>query len=125
TRITEQEKEVIISLSKNVYFDTAKATLKSASFPKLNEVARILRRNTCVKIQIDGHTDSRGKAEMNRRLSQDRVDSVKSYLVKQGVNDSQIKARGWGEAKPKASNRTSSGRQQNRRVEVTVDDSGC
>lgn len=125
TRITQQEKEVIISLSKNVYFDTGKASLKAASFPKLNEVARILRRNTCVKIQLDGHTDNTGKTALNRRLSQDRVDSVKAYLVKQGVNGSQIEAKGWGETKPIDSNKTKSGRQKNRRVEVTVDDSSC
>jgi hypothetical protein len=73
-----------------------------------------------IRVEIDGFTDSTGSLEFNERLSQQRADSVRSYLSSQGVNSSAITTQGFGPSQPIASNDTTSGRQQNRRVELVV-----
>jgi hypothetical protein len=73
-----------------------------------------------IHVEIDGYTDSTGSLEFNDRLSQQRADSVRSYLSSQGVNSSAITTQGFGPSQPIASNDTASGRQQNRRVELVV-----
>src|SRR5438045_1014725 len=79
-----------------------------------------LRRYPNEQFDIEGHTDSTGSDEYNLSLSQRRADSVKNYLVDQGVETAQIFARGFGESQPKASNDTPEGRQLNRRVEIHI-----
>ncbi|MBL8918803.1 MAG: OmpA family protein [Myxococcaceae bacterium] len=104
-----------------VYFDTAKATIQARSFPLLNQVATILKEHTEVQgVVVEGHTDSRGPAEYNRKLSQDRAESVKAYLVKQGVAGSRLDAKGYGPDRPVADNKTDKGRELNRRVEFVI-----
>ena len=71
-------------------------------------------------LKLAGHTDNTGSNELNMRLSKDRAESVKSYLVSQGANPSRIEATGYGENQPIASNKSAAGRQQNRRVEFTL-----
>jgi outer membrane protein OmpA-like peptidoglycan-associated protein len=71
-------------------------------------------------MQIEGHTDSVGEAEYNQRLSENRADSVRNYLVSQGISANAVGTAGFGEAKPVASNDSPTGRQQNRRVELIV-----
>ena len=104
----------------DVLFDTGKADLKPSARERLAKVAGILIAYPDIRVEIDGYTDSTGSLEFNERLSQQRADSVRSYLSSQGVNSSAITTQGFGPSQPKASNDTASGRQQNRRVELVV-----
>jgi OOP family OmpA-OmpF porin len=71
-------------------------------------------------VRIEGHTDSRGGLKYNMKLSQSRADSVKAFLVGQGVDPSHMETRGFGPTQPIADNRTSAGREQNRRTEFII-----
>jgi outer membrane protein OmpA-like peptidoglycan-associated protein len=104
----------------DVLFDTGKADLKPSARERLAKVAGILIAYPDIHVEIDGYTDGTGSLEFNERLSQQRADSVRSYLSSQGVNSSAITTQGFGPSQPIASNDTASGRQQNRRVELVV-----
>jgi outer membrane protein OmpA-like peptidoglycan-associated protein len=104
----------------DVLFDTGKADLKSTARERLAKVAGILIAYPDIHVEIDGYTDSTGSLEFNERLSQQRAESVRSYLSGQGVNSPAITTQGFGPSQPIASNDTATGRQQNRRVELVV-----
>jgi outer membrane protein OmpA-like peptidoglycan-associated protein len=104
----------------DVLFDTGKTDLKPSARERLAKVAGILIAYPDIHVEIDGYTDGTGSLEFNERLSQQRADSVRSYLSSQGVNSSAITTQGFGPSQPIASNDTASGRQQNRRVELVV-----
>src|SRR5690606_31003841 len=104
----------------NIYFSTGKYVLLNKSFKGLDEVAKIMKDDPAMKIAIDGHTDNVGSDATNQRLSERRANAVKAYLVKKGVSEDRITATGYGETKPIADNKTAAGRQQNRRVELTL-----
>jgi outer membrane protein OmpA-like peptidoglycan-associated protein len=104
----------------DVLFDTGKADLKPSARERLAKVAGILIAYPDIHVEIDGYTDSTGSLEFNERLSQQRAESVRSYLAGQGVNSSAITTQGFGPSQPIASNDTAAGRQQNRRVELVV-----
>ena len=87
---------------------------------KVAKVAEILRAHPDLKIEVEGHTDSVGSDQYNQALSERRADSVRSYLVSQHIDPQSVTAVGLGEGHPVASNDTSAGRQQNRRVELVV-----
>jgi len=114
--VTEQK----IELKQTVYFDTRKATIKPVSFPLLNEVALALKDNPTIQVRIEGHTDSQGSDRFNLKLSKKRADSVRSYLIKKGIDPLRMVAEGYGETVPIADNRTKGGRDQNRRVEFVI-----
>lgn len=101
-----------------ILFDTGKDVIKPESEPLLAEVVKLLGDNADLKLSIEGHTDNEGNPKSNLTLSQKRADSVKTYLVRKGVNQSRLKSKGWGDTKPVADNRTEAGRAQNRRVEL-------
>jgi len=92
----------------------------SAANERLDEIARALTQQNGRSITVEGHSDSRGNEEMNMRLSQERADAVRDYLVKQGVPAERISSIGKGESAPIASNDTADGRAANRRVEIVV-----
>lgn len=102
-----------------VNFAYDKAELTTESHAVLDQVAASLRDWPEVRVEIGGHTDSRGSDAYNQRLSQARAEAVRAYLQSKGVADSRMNARGYGEGKPIASNETEAGRAQNRRVELT------
>lgn len=104
----------------NVFFDFAKFDLRPESYPDLNRLASFMKTNPNVEIQLLGHTDNVGKDGDNLKLSESRIQSVKAYLVGQGVAASRMSAKGQGETKPIAINDTEDGRQQNRRVEFVI-----
>jgi outer membrane protein OmpA-like peptidoglycan-associated protein len=110
---------LIVSMP-DVLFDTGKADLKPTTRERLAKVAGILLAYPDIRVEVDGYTDSTGSLELNERLSQQRAESVRSYLASQGVNQSSITTQGFGPDNPVASNGTAAGRQQNRRVELVV-----
>ena len=110
---------LIVSMS-DVLFDTGKYSLKPGAREKLAKVAGILLAYPGLNIEIGGYTDNVGSDEMNQTLSENRAGSVRDYLVQQGVLTNSVSARGFGNTLPVASNDDSSGRQQNRRVELLV-----
>lgn len=101
-------------------FDTGKATLKPASQEQLKNMAEILKAYPQVELKLGGYTDNTGSADVNKKLSQDRADSVKRELVKLGIAASRLDAEGYGQEHPVASNDTAEGRAQNRRIAVRV-----
>ena len=101
-------------------FDFNKYTLKPGAREKLAKVSGILLAYPGLKIQLEGHTDSIGSDDYNQTLSERRADSVREYLVTQGVPGDTVSAVGFGKANPVGSNDTAAGRQQNRRVEMVV-----
>ena len=110
-----------IEISEKVMFDTAKATIKPESHGLLNDVAEVMKEHAGIKkVRIEGHTDSDGSKKYNKKLSQDRADSVKAFLVSTGVDESRMEAVGYGEDKPIADNNTAEGKEKNRRVEFNI-----
>lgn len=123
TRTIEMRKIAVgvTSILHNLYFDYDKAKFKTESYTELNKLETMLRQNQTTKIEISGHTDSYGKWDYNKQLSQRRAEAVKDYLTKKGIDPRRIKAVGYGESKPLASNDDESdGRALNRRVEFKV-----
>ena len=111
----------VTSILRNIYFDYDKATFKTGSYAELNKLVAMLRQNQNIKVEISGHTDAYGKWDYNRALSQKRAEAVKDYLTKKGIDPRRIKAVGYGESKPLASNDDEDeGRELNRRVEFKV-----
>jgi outer membrane protein OmpA-like peptidoglycan-associated protein len=107
----------------NVQFEKNKAILLKSSIPQLNELAAYLIENKEINAEIIGHTDADGDAEANRKLSQDRAEEVRQYLIQNGVEAQRVKATGKGESEPVADNKTAEGRAMNRRVEVKLSQS--
>lgn len=103
-----------------VHFEFNKARLMLDSRTVLNNVAKALTNEPDVSIIIAGHTDSVGSDAYNKRLSQQRAQSVVDYLISKGINSSRLRAVGYGESKPIADNSTDEGRERNRRVELQV-----
>ena len=108
-----------IRLSK-VYFEQSKAVLIDSSFTELDRVADMLQENPNVKIELTGHTDNQGDSRLNLKLSQERVDVVKQYLVDKGIDANRIKGKGFGGTRPVASNASEETRKLNRRVEFKI-----
>jgi OOP family OmpA-OmpF porin len=104
---------------KNIFFDFGKATLRKDSEAELDKLYEIMAKSEIV-IELGGHTDSIGSDEANLKLSQDRVNSVKAYLVSKGITEARLQAIGYGEKQPVATNSTEEGRAMNRRVEVKI-----
>jgi outer membrane protein OmpA-like peptidoglycan-associated protein len=110
-----------IEIKQQVQFDTGKATIKPVSAKLLAEVGEAIRSSNLSKVTIEGHTDDVGDDAFNLRLSQDRANSVRNWLVdKEGVDAATLESIGYGETTPIASNRTKAGKAQNRRVEFKV-----
>jgi outer membrane protein OmpA-like peptidoglycan-associated protein len=110
-----------IELQEKVFFDTGKATIKPESHALLDEVAATLKSHDEVKkVRIEGHTDSTGSAALNEKLSQQRAEAVRDYLVEKGIDAGRLEAQGFGPKRPIASNKTAAGREDNRRVELRI-----
>jgi outer membrane protein OmpA-like peptidoglycan-associated protein len=115
----ETARGLIVNMS-DVLFDTGKYTLKTGAREKLAKVSGIILAHPGLKLQVEGHTDNVGSDEYNQRLSEQRADSVRDYLVSQGLSGEAISAIGLGKTMPVTTNSTAVGRQQNRRVELVV-----
>jgi outer membrane protein OmpA-like peptidoglycan-associated protein len=110
---------LIVNMS-DVLFDTAKFSLRPAAREKLARVAGILSGHPSLHMQIEGYTDSVGNDDYNQVLSEHRAGSVRDYLTGAGIPSDSVTARGFGKTQPVATNDTSAGRQQNRRVELVI-----
>src|ERR1700674_3557152 len=115
----ETARGLIVNMS-DVLFDTGKYSLKPGAREKLAKIGGIILAHPGLKLEVEGHTDSVGSDEYNQRLSEQRANSVRGYLVSQGVSADAITAIGFGKTNPVTDNNTAAGRQQNRRVELVV-----
>jgi outer membrane protein OmpA-like peptidoglycan-associated protein len=116
---SESARGLIVNMS-DVLFDTGKYSLKPNTQISLAKVSGILQAYPGLKLQVEGYTDSVGGDEFNQKLSENRADAVRDFLVTQGVQQDNISATGYGKAKPVADNNTAQGRAQNRRVQLVV-----
>ena len=116
---SESARGLIVNMS-DVLFDTGKYTLKPNTQISLAKVSGILQAYPGLKLQVEGYTDSVGSDDFNQKLSENRADAVRDFLVSQGVQQDNISATGYGKAKPVADNGTAQGRAQNRRVQLVV-----
>ena len=114
------ERGIVLTLG-DVLFTTGSAELQSGGDDNLNRLVDFLNQHPERRVLIEGHTDSVGNAQSNQRLSERRADSVRSYLTRQGISPDRLSTSGMGEARPIATNEDASGRQQNRRVEVIIE----
>ena len=110
-----------IVISDKVQFETGSAELKQVSFTLLDEVVKVLKDNPQIdQIEIQGHTDSTGTPDVNRKLSQARAESVAKYIAKKGIKQARLTSKGFGPDQPIADNDTDAGREANRRVEFLI-----
>ncbi len=106
----------------DVLFATGSAELQGGASSNLNKLVTFLEKYPERNVQVEGHTDNVGSEELNQRLSRQRAESVQQYLTGEGIASRRITARGLSMSQPIASNDTAAGRQQNRRVEIIIDD---
>lgn len=101
-------------------FQQRSAIISPESYPELNSVAQMLHDNPNMVIQLEGHTDTRGDAKLNLKLSEDRVDAVRDYLVRRGVGKTRVKLKAYGGTMPLSRENTEEAHKLNRRVEVRI-----
>jgi len=104
----------------NLIFTQGKAAINPQSFPELDEIVAMMKVNTKIEIQLEGHTDSQGNEKANTKLSQDRVDAVKKYLTSHGIAKDRVKTKAFGGTQPLSKDKTEEARSLNRRVEVRI-----
>ena len=105
---------------RNIFFDTGKSTLRPESEYELSQLTGLLNGMPKLKIELSGHTDNRGSATMNQKLSEDRAKAVVDYLISKGINASRLTYKGYGFDQPVATNDNEAGRQLNRRTEFKI-----
>ncbi len=118
--VGEKTKKVLDEALTGIQFETSKDIIQKTSIPIVDNVVKVMKDNPSYKLQINGYTDNRGKPEANRSLSEKRAIAVMKYLVNHGIDQSRLKAAGFGQEKPISTNDTEEGRKQNRRVELIV-----
>ena len=115
----DTQRGLVINMA-DVLFDTGKFELRPIAREKLARLAGIVLAHPGLNLDIEGHTDSTGSDELNQKLSDQRAESVRKYLIEQGMPETSLVAVGFGKSMPVADNSTAAGRQQNRRVEIIV-----
>ena len=103
-----------------VHFESGKSSLTKDSYAEMKELLEFMKLKKLVVIEIAGHTDNVGQPEDNLLLSQQRAESVRSYLITNGIEPVRVIAKGYGESQPTATNDTEAGRQINRRTEIRI-----
>lgn len=104
-------------VSYGIKFDVNKASIRPESIGTLNSIVKLLQEQSALKFNIEGHTDSDGDDNTNMKLSQERAEAVKAYLVSQGITAERLSSKGWGESRPLDKNTTAEAKSNNRRVE--------
>ena len=117
--VTPVEKDAKITLN-NLFFEYKKSTLNSESFPELDRVVELMKKKKTLQVEISGHTDNIGGDAYNMKLSEQRANSVASYLISKGIVKDRIDVKFFGLRNPIESNNTPEGRQKNRRVEFKI-----
>ena len=118
--IKAETKKIFEQALTGIQFESGKDVIKKSSFSILNQVVQVMKDNPDYKLEINGHTDDQGKADMNMDLSQKRAEAVKKYLSDKGIDKNRMFAKGYGQTIPIADNKTAEGRSKNRRVEFKV-----
>jgi outer membrane protein OmpA-like peptidoglycan-associated protein len=118
--VTRQDNNIVLTMPDAITFDTAQSGVKPQFYGVLNNLASTLNQFPETRVQIAGHTDNVGSDASNLQLSQQRANSVRTYLASTGVAAQRMQAVGYGESRPIADNSSEYGRAQNRRVEVTL-----
>jgi len=113
---------MVLTLSGPLLFRTGSSTLEPGAAHSLAEVADVLQQHPMMKVRIEGFTDNRGSDQLNQELSERRAQAVANALKSEGVDPSRLDVVGLGESLPLASNQTTAGRQQNRRVALVFSD---
>jgi outer membrane protein OmpA-like peptidoglycan-associated protein len=119
SHVVETERGLMLTLEDGT-FDSQKAIIKPAAGRGLDRLAKFLHDNPGRRVQIEAFTDGEGASVYNLELSQDRADAVALAVIDRGIDPARVRAVGWGERFPVASNDTEANRQRNRRVEITV-----
>lgn len=115
--MTKKGENIILD---HLIFEQGKGTISKESFPSLDEVVAMLEDHPSMVIQLEGHTDNAGNAKMNMKLSQDRVENVKKYLVSKGISKSRVNTKAFGGTKPIRNSSDPEARAMNRRVEMRI-----
>jgi len=117
----QTDRGMVLTLG-DVLFDLNQADLKSAGEQTVGRLAEFMREYENRRVRVEGYTDSTGADSYNQQLSERRAESVRNALVNRGISSTRVESRGYGEQYPVAGNDSSSGRQQNRRVEIVISD---
>jgi outer membrane protein OmpA-like peptidoglycan-associated protein len=120
-KVSQEARGLVINLSGKILFDSGSSRLQPGALSPLDQVASILKDYPDYRVKIEGHTDSTGDLLANNLLSQARAESVSNYLNQKGVALDNLQVVGLGSSRPIASNATSAGKQQNRRVEIILE----
>ena len=118
--VSDETMKKLNDYAKTILFDTAKSSFQKQTYPVLQAMVAILKEYPTAKFALEGHTDSDGKDALNLSLSQSRAAAVRTYLVENGIAADRLTSEGFGETKPVATNATTAGKAQNRRVEVKL-----
>jgi outer membrane protein OmpA-like peptidoglycan-associated protein len=118
--VTRVGDNIVLNMPSNVTFDTDQSDVKPAFYDTLNSVAIVLQEFNQTLVDVVGHTDNVGSADYNLDLSRERAGSVARYLTSQQLDPNRFSVDGRGKSQPIASNSTASGKQKNRRVEITI-----
>jgi OmpA-OmpF porin, OOP family len=114
-----------IRITQQIQFDFNKATIKPVSFPILDAVKDVLVANPKISLEVQGHTDNVGNADYNKKLSQQRADSVRTYLIQKGIDGSKLVAKGYGMGQPLVPNNSEANKALNRRVQFIRTEGGA
>jgi len=117
----QTDRGMVLTLG-DVLFETGRSELRPGASRTVDQLAAFMQRNPTRSVEVTGFTDSTGSVELNQALSERRADAVRSALVLRGIDPQRVITKGLGPALPVASNNTQAGRQQNRRVEITISD---
>ena len=118
--VKREVRQLLTKAMQGIEFDAGKATIKKSSYQILDMIAEMFVENSDYIIEVQGHTDNTGKYEQNVKISQQRADAVKQYLIEKGVDEHRLTAVGYGPDVPIADNKTKAGRAKNRRVEFNI-----
>jgi outer membrane protein OmpA-like peptidoglycan-associated protein len=118
--VQRRDDSLLVNFQSALLFDTGSSTLNPGAYDRMRSLATTLNNYPKSQVIIKGHTDAEGSDSLNQRLSEQRADRVRQFLISEGVNGARISAIGFGETLPIATNATPEGRAQNRRVEIEI-----
>jgi len=118
--VQRRDDSLLVNFSSQLLFSTGSAQLQPGAYDRLRTLANTLNNYPKSAVVIKGHTDSTGSESANQRLSEERAERVRTFLVSEGVSGGRISAVGFGESLPVATNANEAGRSQNRRVEIEI-----